>query len=54
MRLYYDLTGFHNSLHQTVLEETYAALTEPAQPDLSGQPCPATAIPSSSGPGSQP
>ncbi len=38
MRLYYDLTGFHNSLHQTVLEETYAALTEPAQPDLSGQP----------------
>jgi len=38
MRLYYDLTSFHNSLHQTVLEETYAALTEPAQPDLSGQP----------------
>lgn len=38
MRLYYDLTGFHNNLHQTVLEETYAALTEPAQPDLSGQP----------------
>ena len=38
MRLYYVLTGFHNSLHQTVLEETYAALTEPAQPDLSGQP----------------
>ena len=38
MRLYYDLTGFHNSLHQTVLEETYAALTEPAQPNLSGQP----------------
>ena len=38
LRLYYDLTSFHNNLHQTVLEETYAALTEPPVPDLSGQP----------------
>ena len=38
LRLYYDLISFHNNLHQTVLEETYAALTEPPVPDLSGQP----------------
>ena len=38
LRLYYDLTSFHNDLHQAVLEETYAALTEPPALDLSGQP----------------
>ena len=38
LRLYYDQTSFHNNLHQEVLEETYAALTEPPVPDLSGQP----------------
>ena len=36
LRLYYDLTSFHNDLHQAVLEETYAALTKPPVPDLSG------------------
>ena len=36
LRLYYDLTSFHNDLHQAVLEETYAALTKPPAPDLSG------------------
>ena len=38
LRLYYDLASFHNDLHRAVLEETYAALTEPPAPDLSGQP----------------
>ena len=38
LRLYYDLASFHNNLHRAVLEETYAALTEPPAPDLSGQP----------------
>ena len=38
LRLYYDLASFHNDLHRVVLEETYAALTEPPAPDLSGQP----------------
>ena len=38
LRLYYDLASFHNDLHWAVLEETYAALTEPPAPDLSSQP----------------
>ena len=38
LRLYYDLASFHNDLHRAVLEETYAALTEPPAPDLSSQP----------------
>ena len=37
LRLYYDLASFHNDLHRAVLEETYAALTEPPAPDLSSQ-----------------
>ena len=38
LRLYYDLASFHNDLHRAVLEETYAALTEPPAPDLSSRP----------------
>lgn len=37
LRLYYELSSFHNKLHQAVLEETYTALKEPPAPDLSGQ-----------------
>lgn len=28
LRLYYDLTGFHNSLHEQVLDETYPVLVQ--------------------------
>ena len=38
LRLYYDLSSFHNRLHQAVLDETYPILAHPAPPDLSQQP----------------
>lgn len=38
LRLYNDLSSFHNRLHQAVLDETYPILAHPAPPDLSQQP----------------
>lgn len=38
LRLYYDLSSFHNRLHQAVLDETYPILAHPAPPDLSQRP----------------
>ena len=34
LRLYYELSSFHNKLHQAVLEETYTALKEPPRAGL--------------------
>ena len=36
MRLYYDLTGFHNNLHQEIFDETYPLLSETPQEITSG------------------
>ena len=35
MRLYYDLTSFHNNLHREVLDETYPMLAEAPQAEAS-------------------
>ncbi len=54
LRLYYDLTEFHNDLHRAVLEDTYTTLAAPAEQEArpeaasvvepeapaGGQPCP--------------
>ena len=38
VRLYYDLSSFHNQLHREVLDETYPQMSQTEQaPDLSGQ-----------------
>ena len=43
LRLYYDLTGFHNNLHQRVLDETYPMLAQAPGIAQQGRPADAPA-----------